>query len=129
LGTFPAILKFTWEQDTAGQEKFNSLTPLYYRDAQGAVLVYDITFRESFDKVQKWITELKTFCDKEIVIAVAGNKSDKESERQIKLADAENYAQSFGARHFTTSAKTGKGIDEMFQYVAAGILPFRVSNF
>ena len=61
--------------DTAGQEKFNALTPIYYRDAKGAILVYDITTNETFDRVQKWAEELKAF-NKDTVIAIAGNKVD-----------------------------------------------------
>lgn len=67
--------------DTAGQEKFHALAPMYYKDAVGAIIVYDITFKESFDKVQKWILELKEFAQKKIVICIAGNKCDMESMR------------------------------------------------
>ena len=61
--------------DTAGQEKFNALTPIYYRDAKGAILVYDVSLQETFNKVQKWHEELKTF-NKDTVISMAGNKID-----------------------------------------------------
>ena len=61
--------------DTAGQEKFNALTNIYYRDAKGAILVYDVTLKESFQKVEKWHDELKIF-NKDTVIAIAGNKVD-----------------------------------------------------
>eukprot|EP00330_Aristerostoma_sp_ATCC50986_P011583 CAMPEP_0114586246 /NCGR_PEP_ID=MMETSP0125-20121206/9521_1 /TAXON_ID=485358 ORGANISM="Aristerostoma sp., Strain ATCC 50986" /NCGR_SAMPLE_ID=MMETSP0125 /ASSEMBLY_ACC=CAM_ASM_000245 /LENGTH=127 /DNA_ID=CAMNT_0001781595 /DNA_START=47 /DNA_END=430 /DNA_ORIENTATION=+ len=67
--------------DTAGQEKFAAMAPIYYRDAEGAVLVYDITYRESFDKVQKWMAELKNHADEDIDIVIAGNKCDRASER------------------------------------------------
>jgi len=67
--------------DTAGQEKFNALAPMYYRDALGAIIVYDITFKESFDKVNKWISELRQFADSKIVVCIAGNKSDNENMR------------------------------------------------
>ncbi|KRX07160.1 P-loop containing nucleoside triphosphate hydrolase [Pseudocohnilembus persalinus] len=101
--------------DTAGQEKFNALAPMYYRDALGAIIVYDITFKESFDKVQKWIAELKQFGGKDIFLVVAGNKCDLENKRQINKQDAENFAKSQGAHHFQVSAKADVGIDEMFQ--------------
>ena len=55
------IIKEKNIQDTAGQEKFNALTPLYYRDANGALLVYDVTIKETFQKVEKWVEELKIF--------------------------------------------------------------------
>lgn len=104
---------------------------------KGAVLVYDITFRESFDKVKiikisgfflnldkvtKWVAELRNHADEGIVIAIAGNKSDKEFGRQIENSEAEKYAKENGMRHFQTSAKTGKGMNEMFQYLAEGRL-------
>lgn len=61
--------------DTAGQEKFNALTNIYYRDAKGAILVYDVSIEESFNKVKKWHEELKIF-NPDTVIAIAGNKVD-----------------------------------------------------
>lgn len=81
-------------------------------------MVYDITFKESFEKVAKWITELQGFCENDVVIAIAGNKGDREAERQIRQKDAENYAKIVDAEHFVTSAKSGKGIDDIFDYVA-----------
>ena len=61
--------------DTAGQEKFNALTNIYYRDAKGAILVYDVSIKETFKKVEKWNEELKIF-NKDTVVAIAGNKID-----------------------------------------------------
>ena len=63
-------------QDTAGQEKFNALTPIYYRGAKAAILVYDVTLGESFKKVRKWIAELREFNKDANTIAIAGNKVD-----------------------------------------------------
>jgi len=107
--------------DTAGQEKFSALAPIYYRDAEGAVLVYDITMKESFPKVEKWLKELRNHAGEDIVLVIAGNKCDKDNERQIKNADAEEYARKNNAKHFETSAKTNKGIGEVFDYLAAEI--------
>lgn len=64
-------------QDTAGQEKFNALTPIYYRDAKGAVLVYDSNNPDTFNRVKKWAEELMNFNKEGIKIIVAGNKVDK----------------------------------------------------
>jgi len=61
--------------DTAGQEKFNALNNIYYRDAQGAILVYDVSIKETFSKVEKWHDEIKIF-NKDAVISIAGNKID-----------------------------------------------------
>ncbi|KAL4434967.1 hypothetical protein ABPG74_017723 [Tetrahymena malaccensis] len=109
--------------DTAGQEKFKSITPMYYQQAVCAIIVYDITYKESFDKVKSWVTELTQILDtNKIIICIAGNKSDLENNRQIDKQFAEDYAKSVGARHFLTSAKNNRGIDELFQYVGSEIL-------
>ena len=104
--------------DTAGQERFRALAPNYYRDAKGALIVYDITDRKSFDKVVSWIKELKDQADKNIVIIVAGNKCDMERDRQINKADAQEFCRKLQIRHFDTSAKNGNGVDDVFQELA-----------
>jgi Ras-related protein Rab-21 len=75
--------------DTAGQERFHALGPIYYRDASGALLVYDITDLESFNKVQTWVKELRKIVGNDIVIVIAGNKIDMEKNRNVKRDDAE----------------------------------------
>ena len=66
--------------DTAGQERFHALGPIYYRDADAALLVYDITDGDTLGRVRKWVTELKRHASENIVMAIAGNKSDLEKE-------------------------------------------------
>eukprot|EP01086_Lenisia_limosa_P013932 TRINITY_DN4366_c0_g1_i1.p1 TRINITY_DN4366_c0_g1~~TRINITY_DN4366_c0_g1_i1.p1 ORF type:complete len:199 (-),score=27.40 TRINITY_DN4366_c0_g1_i1:112-708(-) len=100
--------------DTAGQEKYHALGPIYYRDADGAVLVYDITDVDSFNKVQTWVKELRKMLGKDIELIIAGNKSDMEKNRNVTLAEAEAYAASVGARHYSTSAKHDTGVSDMF---------------
>eukprot|EP01137_Pigoraptor_chileana_P005358 Opistho-2@48333 len=100
--------------DTAGQERFHALGPIYYRDSNGAVLVYDITDEDSFAKVQNWVKELRKMLGNEIALAIAGNKIDLEKNRTVKREIAEEYAASVGAKHYDTSAKQNKGIEEMF---------------
>jgi Ras-related protein Rab-21 len=63
--------------DTAGSEKYNALAPLYYRDADGAILVYDVTEEKSFDRIKYWVNELKKVVGHEIKVAIVGNKIDK----------------------------------------------------
>ncbi|CAG9320009.1 unnamed protein product [Blepharisma stoltei] len=104
--------------DTAGQERFRALAPNYYRGAKGAIVVYDITDRSSFDRVVSWVKELSMQADKDICIVIAGNKCDKEKERQISKAEAMEYARRVGVLHFDTSAKTGLGVEEIFQELA-----------
>jgi len=100
--------------DTAGQERFHALGPIYYRDANGALLVYDITDRDSFIKVQTWVKELRKMLGKEVVLAIAGNKCDLERSRVVSIEEAEQYAESVGAKHYSTSAKLNKGLEELF---------------
>lgn len=100
--------------DTAGQEKFHALGPIYYRDANGALLVYDITDNDSFIRVQNWVKELRKMLGGDIVLVIAGNKCDLERNRVVPLDKAESYAKSVGAKHFLTSAKLNKGVNELF---------------
>lgn len=100
--------------DTAGQERFHALGPIYYRDSNGAVLVYDITDEDSFHKVKNWVKELRKMLGQDICLAICGNKMDMEKNRRVDQATAERYAESVGAVHFHTSAKQDKGIGDMF---------------
>lgn len=72
-----------------GQERFHALGPIYYRDANGAVLVYDLTDRDSFQKVKSWVKELRKMLGNDISLAIAGNKTDLEEERRIDIQTAE----------------------------------------
>jgi len=108
--------------DTAGQERFHALGPIYYRDADGALLVYDITDAESFNKVRKWVKELRKIVGNDINIAIAGNKIDMEKNRAVNEQDAIKYAESVGATHFNTSAKTNKGLEEVFIDIASKMI-------
>jgi len=100
--------------DTAGQERFHALGPIYYREANGALLVYDITDADSFNKVKNWVKELRMMLGQDVVISIVGNKCDLERQRTVKEEDAKSYAQSVGAGHYQTSAKLNKGVDELF---------------
>ncbi|OQV22517.1 Ras-related protein Rab-21 [Hypsibius exemplaris] len=100
--------------DTAGQERFHALGPIYYRDSNGAILTYDITDEDSFQKVKNWVKELKKMLGTDICIVIVGNKLDLEKQRNVPVAVAEEYAASVGAKHFQTSAKQNKGVEELF---------------
>mmetsp|Transcript_185 Transcript_185/g.206 ORF Transcript_185/g.206 Transcript_185/m.206 type:complete len:218 (-) Transcript_185:267-920(-) len=114
--------------DTAGQERFHSLGPIYYRDADGALLVYDITDHESFAKVRKWVKELRSIVGNDISIVIAGNKFDLEKRRAVQESDALEYAESVGAAHIYTSAKLNKGLDETFIELATRMLARRAQS-
>ena len=114
--------------DTAGQERFHALGPIYYRDADAALLVYDLLDKDSFDRVQSWVRELKKMANKNIVLAIAGNKSDMDKLRQVNMLESETYAESIGATHFVTSAKLNTGIDEVFMDIARRVLQQRAAE-
>lgn len=100
--------------DTAGQERFHALGPIYYRDADGALLVYDITDEDSFQKVRNWVKELRKMLGAEIPIVIAGNKADMEKNRHVKEEEAEAYAQTVGATYIETSAKLNRNVEQVF---------------
>lgn len=75
--------------DTAGQEKFHALGPIYYRSSNGAVLVYDITDQDSFQKVKNWVKELRKMLGTDICLVIVGNKSDLEKDRTVELEESE----------------------------------------
>ncbi|CAL4892916.1 unnamed protein product [Urochloa decumbens] len=114
--------------DTAGQEKFHALGPIYYRDADAALLVYDITDSDTFLRVTKWVKELKQMASKDIVMAIAANKSDLVRLKNIDTQDAVSYAESIGASLFVTSAKAGTGIDNVFSDIAKRLLEKRKNS-
>uniref|UniRef100_A0A0D9ZXN9 Ras-related protein Rab-21 n=1 Tax=Oryza glumipatula TaxID=40148 RepID=A0A0D9ZXN9_9ORYZ len=114
--------------DTAGQEKFHALGPIYYRDADAALLVYDITDNDTFLRVTKWVKELKQMANKDIVMAIAANKSDLVRSKHIDTNEAASYAESIGATLFVTSAKAGTGIDDIFSDIAKRLLEKRKNS-
>eukprot|EP01138_Halocafeteria_seosinensis_P007656 gb/GECG01007824.1/.p1 GENE.gb/GECG01007824.1/~~gb/GECG01007824.1/.p1 ORF type:complete len:198 (+),score=19.90 gb/GECG01007824.1/:1-594(+) len=108
--------------DTAGQEWFHSLTPIYYRGANGAILVYDVTDQKSFERVQTWVKELKKIVGEGIAISIAGNKCDMTKQWVVKKQEASSYAKGIGATHQLTSAKSGQGVEQVFTNLVQGML-------
>jgi len=104
--------------DTAGQERYHSLAPMYYRGAAAAIIVFDITSQETFSRAKSWVKELQAQKSQEVVIALAGNKSDRESERQVATDEANNYATENGLLFMETSAKANINIRELFLSIA-----------
>ena len=104
--------------DTAGQERYHSLAPMYYRGAQAAIVVYDITSMDSFERAKSWIKELQRQGNPNIVIALAGNKLDLADKRAVPTADAQAYADENGNLFMETSAKTAINVNELFVAIA-----------
>ncbi|CUG89696.1 ras-related GTP-binding protein, putative [Bodo saltans] len=108
--------------DTAGQERYHALGPIYYRDAHGAVLAYDITDKDSFDKVKVWLKELHQVVGENINVVVVGNKCDLERERKVVKKEAEEWAAAHGAQHFLCSAKLGIRVADAFTALVTAIV-------
>ncbi|AWU77909.1 hypothetical protein CAS74_002613 [Pichia kudriavzevii] len=104
--------------DTAGQERYRSLASMYYRNAQAALVVYDITHPDSLNKAKYWIRELQKQANSDILIALVGNKKDLEDQRKISNDDVVSLANEFNLLHFQVSAKTGENVNEMFKAIA-----------
>ncbi|OHT01143.1 small GTP-binding protein [Tritrichomonas foetus] len=102
--------------DTAGQEKYRSLGPIYYRNAAAGIAVFDVTSKESLPSLERWISEFKKHTDNPLLFIV-GNKIDIDDSIVIKLEEAQEFATNHGAKCFLTSAKTGENVKEMFQSV------------
>ncbi|KAJ8410593.1 hypothetical protein AAFF_G00194970 [Aldrovandia affinis] len=105
--------------DTAGQEKYHSVTPLYYRGAHAALVVYDISKRESFVRAQLWLRELeKHYIPGETVVGLVGNKTDLPNIRQVSLQEGQSLAESKGLVFMETSAKSGEQTSELLLNIA-----------
>ena len=109
--------------DTAGQEKYRALTKIFYKDAGIAILVYDITKRDSFEEIKNyWINQIRECSPRNIVIGLAANKSDLFDNEEVKEAEARKYAQEIGAVFKLTSACIAVGIDDLFRGVGRKFL-------
>jgi Ras-related protein Rab-18 len=118
--------------DTAGQERFRTLTSSYYRGAQGVVMVYDVTRRDSFDNLEQWLKEVKLYSPNNgegVVKLLVGNKIDLadgdssgEYQRQVDRFEAEEWARNQGMLFLEASAKTRTGVQESFMEVVHKIL-------
>jgi len=108
--------------DTAGQERFRTITSSYYRGAQGVILVYDVSNRETFEALPRWYSELETYVSESVVKIVVGNKVDKEFSRQVATSEGEAFARRMNSLFIETSAKTAVGVSEAFKEVAEKIL-------
>nr|XP_023960722.2 ras-related protein Rab-3B [Chrysemys picta bellii] len=102
-------------QDTAGQERYRTITTAYYRGAMGFILMYDITSEESFNAVQDWATQIKTYSWDNAQVIVVGNKCDMEDERIIPLEKGKHLADQLGFDYFDASAKENINVRQVFE--------------
>uniref|UniRef100_A0A8V5H9I2 Ras-related protein Rab-17 n=1 Tax=Melopsittacus undulatus TaxID=13146 RepID=A0A8V5H9I2_MELUD len=109
--------------DTAGQEKYHSVCHLYYRGAHAALLVYDITNKETLNRAKLWLRDLeKEFLPDEIVIALVGNKVDLAAEREVTTEEGEEFARTRGLLFMETSAKSNHQVNDIFMAIAQELL-------
>ena len=111
------VLMKIW--DTAGQERYMAITKQYFEGLDGLLLVYDVTKRETFDKIQFWVDTIKGYIDISTVkINLAANKVDKTELRKVKQSEGEELAKKLGIDYFEVSAKTTQNINAIFEDLA-----------
>ncbi|CAA0812712.1 Ras-related protein RABA4d [Striga hermonthica] len=107
--------------DTAGQERYRAVTSAYYRGAVGAMLVYDMTKRQSFDHMARWLEELRAHADKNIVIMLIGNKCDLGTLRAVPTEDAQEFAERENLYFMETSALQATNVESAFMTILTEI--------
>ncbi|KAH0787288.1 small GTP-binding protein [Histomonas meleagridis] len=107
--------------DTAGQELFRSVTRGYYRGSAGALLVFDLTNRDSFENIGRWLQDIKDVARSDVVTLLLGNKSDLAADRKVSKVEAESFASLHHMQYFETSAKTGDQIQQAIDACVAVI--------
>lgn len=108
--------------DTAGQERFRSVIRSYYRGTAGALLVYDITSRDSFNNLSNWLSDARSLASANISVILVGNKKDLEEEREVTFLEASRFAQENDLMFLETSALTSDNVTEAFLKCARNIL-------
>ena len=117
--------------DTAGQERYKALTKGFFRNAEGIMIVYDVTNQESFENLKNWIQSIKDnmgndFLER-IPVVIIGNKIDSD-EREIKTEDAESFSKQQNYPYFETSAKTGENIDNTIRFLVKKVIDVNSDN-
>ena len=115
--------------DTAGQERYRSITSAYYKGAKGALIVYDITRKCTFDNIDKWISDLKLNGDKNICIVILGNKSDLDDKREVSKGEGIKKSEMYKTAFLETSALNGDNIGKAFDEIIDQIIQNNKSFF
>ncbi len=108
--------------DTAGQERFRNIAKTYFQSSDGFLLVYDITSKDSFNKLNDWYDQIKLSAPENSKCIIAGNKSDLEEKRQVKKEEGEKFASDNNLKFYETSAKDDKNINIVFELLSNEIV-------
>ncbi|ERM94082.1 ras-related protein RABA6b isoform X2 [Amborella trichopoda] len=100
--------------DTAGQERYRAITSSYYRGALGTLLIYDVTRRGTFENVGRWLEEVRSHGDSDMVVVLVGNKSDLEHAREVQMKEGQNFAEREGLHFIETSALQKTNVEDAF---------------
>ena len=112
--------------DTSGQERYHSLAPNFIKNADGIILMYDITDRDSFEHISKWWNDIMNFKKKDFPVVLVGNKSDLEDERIVQKEEGESIAKEYNIKFFETSNKEGINVKESSTELISMVLKYNV---
>ena len=107
--------------DTAGQDRFRSITKNYYKGSHGIILIYDVTSLKTFENVKSWVSQIHEEIYDKVVIYLVGNKIDMDDERKVKTEEVQKLAEELGVPFVETSAKSGENIDNIFSDITERI--------
>ena len=113
--------------DTAGQERYRSLTSMYYKGAKGAIFVYDISSKNSFENIDKWLIEMKKTADENIKIILIGNKCDLIEKREVKEDDGKIKAKDLNVPFMETSALNCINVEKAFNFLIEEIANLEIN--
>ena len=108
--------------DTAGQEKYNTLTSSFFKSTNGVLVVFALDSRASFNSVSKWMGQISALAPKDVVVSLVGNKADLSKEREVASEEGADLAKGFNCEYFETSAATGANVEKVFSNLAEKIL-------
>ena len=114
--------------DTAGQERFISVASNYYRSCNGFIYVYEITSRESLERLDFWINLTNENCSSNVINFLVGNKSDLEDKREVTKEEGENFAKKYNLIFLETSAKNNNNVDKLFEYFTYKLIDYYENN-
>lgn len=127
LNIFPKIFNLTLQiWDTAGQDRYRSITTSYYRNTDCVLAMFSITDQKSFDELEYWINEVKKY-NENIMLIIIGTKSDLENKRQVSYENGKSYAKSKNAKYYEISAMQNKGCSKIIKIMASNLLKNKIN--